>query len=184
MNIEQFWQFIERTHAEAKGVPELQFELLIQALIELSEKDIKDCDRILRTLMNRAYTTDVWNAAYIITSCSDDSFMDFRGWLIAQGKTIYENVLHEPDSLADIVTVEDREQYCWEGLAYITYYAYERKTGTEEGIPGQVGFHPVLTGKLPLSNPDESYQIHYPKLWAKFGWMWRTVNDENAEQPA
>src|SRR5688500_17495446 len=118
MNLEQFWKLIEQTHAESSGLPERQFNLLVQALVQMSERDIIDFDCFFEILMGRAYTTDVMNAAYVVTSCGDDSFMDFRGWLIAQGKTIYENVLRNPDSLADIVTVEDRNQYCWESLAY------------------------------------------------------------------
>ncbi|EKC76209.1 hypothetical protein LEA_04821 [human gut metagenome] len=34
--------------------------------------------------------------------CSDDGFIDFRAWLIAQGKEVYMNALRDPDTLADI----------------------------------------------------------------------------------
>jgi hypothetical protein len=34
---------------------------------------------------------------------SDDSFMDFRAWLISRGRAVYETVLADPDALADAV---------------------------------------------------------------------------------
>lgn len=110
MNLEQFWQLIERTNIESEREPSRQYELLIKALVEMSVQDIIHYDRFHTTLMNRAYVTDVWNAACIVTHCGDDSFTDFRAWLIAQGKTNYERVLRDPDSLVDIVEVENRQR--------------------------------------------------------------------------
>jgi len=130
MNVKEFWQLIEKTHTESGALPERQFDLLVQALVEMSERDIMNYHRIFETLMNRVYTTDVWNAAYIIRSYGDDSFSDFRGWLIAQGKTVFENVLCDPDNLADFVPVEARDQCYWESLSYTAHRAYEQKTAT------------------------------------------------------
>ncbi len=180
MDVEQFWQLIERTHDESGGSPPHQFELLVQALVQMTEKEILAFDRIFETLMNRAYTTDVWNAAYTMTSCGDDSFTDFRGWLIAQGKAIYERTLHDPDSLADVVAFEDADQTTWESVSYVASRAYERKTQSEDGLPGW-GFHPALTGSLPLQNPSEAYQTLYPKLWAKFGSLWNAPDESGLE---
>ena len=50
-----------------------------------------------------AYQYGLWNAASIMCNgCSDDGFIDFRGWLIAQGRDIYFGALKDPDSLADV----------------------------------------------------------------------------------
>jgi hypothetical protein len=130
--------------------------------------------------MNRAYTSDVWNAAYMMTSCSDDSFTDFRGWLIAQGKTIFEETLRDPDSLSDVVVVENRDQYCWESLSYVASKAYWQKTGDENGPPG-CGFPPELTGNIALIDRNQDYQKYYPKLWAKFGWLWVVPDEETTD---
>ena len=34
--------------------------------------------------------------------CSDDGFIDFRAWLIAQGREVYLAALADPDSLTDV----------------------------------------------------------------------------------
>jgi hypothetical protein len=180
MDLAQFWQLIERTHRESGGVPEQQFERLVQALENGTEADLMQFDYIFKTLMNRAYTTDVWNAAYIITSCGDDSFSDFRAWLIGQGKMAFENVLRNPDSLADIVSVDQVDHLSYESLAYAARKAHWRKTQSKDMPRIYSGFHPFLTGNVSLLDPSEDYQAHYPKLWAKFGWMWKTDEESDA----
>ena len=58
--------------------------------------------------------------------CSDDGFIDFRAWLIAQGREVYFAALADPDSLADVVPYGD---CCFEQLSYVGDYAYEQLTG-------------------------------------------------------
>ena len=58
--------------------------------------------------------------------CSDDGFIDFRAWLIAQGKEVYMDALREPDTLAD---AEPYGDCCFECLSYVGDYAYEQLTG-------------------------------------------------------
>ena len=50
--------------------------------------------------MDRAYRQELWGAAYLINGgCSDDGFVYFLGWLIAQGRDVYQAALPDPDSL-------------------------------------------------------------------------------------
>ena len=58
--------------------------------------------------------------------CSDDGFIDFRAWLIAQGREVYFAALADPDSLADVVPYGDCR---FEQLSYVGDYAYEQLTG-------------------------------------------------------
>lgn len=58
--------------------------------------------------------------------CSDDGFIDFRAWLIAQGKEVYLNALRDPDTLAE---VEPYGDCCFECMSYVGDYAYEQLTG-------------------------------------------------------
>lgn len=46
----------------------------------------------------------LWSVAALIKEdgCSDDRFIDFRSWLIAQGKEIYMAALENSDSLAGV----------------------------------------------------------------------------------
>lgn len=59
----------------------------------------------------------LWDAASIMVEwCSDDGFIDFRAWLIAQGREVYLAALKDPDSLAD---VEPYGNCCFESLSYV-----------------------------------------------------------------
>ncbi|WP_342210876.1 LysR family transcriptional regulator [Streptomyces sp. DH-12] len=45
----------------------------------------------------------LWAAAYVINGgCSDDGFDYFRGWLIAQGREVFERAVARPGALADL----------------------------------------------------------------------------------
>jgi predicted AAA+ superfamily ATPase len=171
MTLDEFWELIERTHQASGGDPEKQCELLVQALAEMPIEDILDYGRFQDQFEDEAYRTDVWNAAFLIDSSGDDGFMDFRAWLVAQGKAIFEKILADPDSLADYVSVERSEETTWEGLLYVASYAYQRKLDTEEYPPIQ-GKYPQLkeVENHPLTEGEEELKVLYPKMWAKFGW--------------
>ena len=48
--------------------------------------------------------------AFIVNGgASDDGFDYFRGWLIAQGREVFEGTLAKPDSLADVIDDPDSE---------------------------------------------------------------------------
>jgi hypothetical protein len=57
--------------------------------------------------MAHSYTNPLWAAAYLINGgCSDDGFEYFRGWLIAQGREVFERVVADPDALAELPIVQ------------------------------------------------------------------------------
>jgi hypothetical protein len=68
--------------------------------------------------------------------CSDDSFLDFRAGIIAQGREWYDKVLASPDSLADHPAAQappfspEVRTLFYEAVSYATPRAFERITGT------------------------------------------------------
>jgi hypothetical protein len=165
MDIEFFWNLIEKTYKACEGNLSTQVELLTELLAQSSVDDIADYKTILDDLMDNSYDAALWDAAAIINrGCSDDGFKDFRGWLIAHGKEVYEKALVDPQILVDIVKMDE-----WaddELFLYVPEYAYERKTGEElpEYMYGKES--PKLRGAH-LS--DESANKRFPKLVEKFG---------------
>jgi hypothetical protein len=106
----------------------------------------------------------LWDAAIVINcGCSDDSFLDFRAWLIAHGKEVYEKALVDPEILVDLVKMDE-----WasdELFLYVAEEAYERKTGQE--LPA----HLYRKGRPELRGvfwAKESRNKRFPKLTAKF----------------
>lgn len=58
--------------------------------------------------------------------CTDDGFMDFRTWLVAQGKEVYMAALKDPDSLVDAPDYQDQRFDC---LPHMGDSAYKELTG-------------------------------------------------------
>lgn len=77
---------------------------LTERLTALGPQQAQDFHDILHGYKHLAYKYGLWTAATLMcgNGCSDDGFMDFRAWLIAQGKEVYLAALADPDSLADV----------------------------------------------------------------------------------
>jgi hypothetical protein len=127
-----FWRLVEDAHRDADGDTERESELLAERLGELPPQQIADFGAIHRRLDERAYTWDLWGAAYVIEDgCSDDCFRDFRAYLISLGRARYEAALKDPDSLAPVV--QDAERGDWENADNVAPDVYEDVAG--EDIP-------------------------------------------------
>ena len=99
-----FWTLID----QAKGHSGGPGEWLIEQLVDLGPEQAKRFDTMARVYMDLAYQYGLWTAANVMErgGCTDDGFMDFRAWLVAQGKEVYLAALADPDSLAGAARAE------------------------------------------------------------------------------
>jgi hypothetical protein len=94
MNGAAFWTLIERARADADHDTERQSELLEERLSKLPPAQIVRFQQIRRQMDERAYSRDIWGAAYVIDDgCSDDCFRDFRAYLISLGPRAFAGAL-------------------------------------------------------------------------------------------
>jgi len=126
INKDTFWELI----AQAKEHPDGPSEWLMEQLVDLGPAQAKKFDDIACAYTSLAYQYGLWTAASVMErgGCSDDGFIDFRGWLIAQGKDVYMAALKDPDSLADAPDYADQRFDC---LPHMGNQAYEELTGRE-----------------------------------------------------
>ncbi len=171
MDKAQFWRLIEDAKDKSGGECEEQAERIEAALVKLPPEEIIAFDRILDELRDKAYRWDLWGAGQLINGfCSDDGFEYFRCWIIAQGQTVYENALANPDSLADVVEPGFDDAEC-EALLYVAGTAYEATTGQE--IPYFGTPQPDANGNYTVPEPagpkpdDDNAMDLYPRLWAR-----------------
>lgn len=124
VNKDTFWALID----QAKEHPGGPSEWLMEQLVSLGPEQAKTFDTITRVYMDLAYQYGLWTAASVMVrgGCSDDGFMDFRQWLVAQGRDVYMAALKDPDSLAD---APDYQNYRFDGLPRMGDLAYEELTG-------------------------------------------------------
>ena len=90
---------------------------------------------MLSGLIAYSYRTRLWAAAYVINGgCSDDGFDYFRGWLIVQGRHVFEQAVVNPDALADLAVIPPAPRRafleCESGL-YIPAQAHRAATAEE-----------------------------------------------------
>lgn len=164
MDSEQFWAIISTSKINSLGNYETQQSLLEKELLKLSAKEILEFDNRFRSLRGEIYTWDFWGAAYIMNGgCSDDCFSDFRGWLIGQGKSVFENAVQDVETLTQLRDTNDGD---WEGLSYVPADAYEKKT-TEE-MPDGIEENFEISGQE-WSEGEDDLKNRFPKLWLKFG---------------
>jgi hypothetical protein len=129
MDIGTFWEIIDSARRENGGWEEM-YEPLVNRLAELAPNEILLWQNIFDEYQSLSYKTKLWAAAYIINGgCSDDGFDYFRGWLTAQGKKVFLNVLKDPDSLAELETAEGE----FEDMLGAALAAYMMKMGLADG---------------------------------------------------
>jgi hypothetical protein len=126
VNKQEFWTVIEQARADvgscdAEAIAERAAELLAV----LSPEQIAAAAQPLWDLMADSYHGDLWAAAYLINGgASDDGFEYFRGWLITQGREVFERAVADPDSLAGVpavqaVAAEPGDLECEEALGIV-----------------------------------------------------------------
>jgi hypothetical protein len=164
-----FWQIIDSSRKKAKDDLDDHVDILREQLQQLAPDEIVQFDRIFREYWVKAYAWNLWAAAYIIGGgCSDDGFMDFRGWLISKGKKVYEDAIADPESLVNVV-MEDDDDCQYEGFQYVASQAWEEETGKgiEDFPDSGVRASAEPSGEA-WPEDDSVLQQRFPKLWNRF----------------
>lgn len=154
-----FWALIDQAK-EHRGGPN---EWLMEQLVGMGAEQAKKFDTMARVYMDLAFQYGLWTAASVIVrgGCSDDGFMDFRQWLVAQGRDVYMAALKDPDSLADAPPYHDWQ---FDSLPLMGDYAYEELTGRNAFDDFDPGQYDALAAEL---KKDVVYGdgIGYPYDW-------------------
>lgn len=185
MNIDRFWDMVDKVHAASPRDMKVKCTLLANELRQLHPEEIKSFDEHFREYFFRAYTWDIWGAAFVIgEGCSDDSFMDFRSTLISLGRTVYETALTDADALAQFEIDPAWAQY--EGYQYVCKQVYTEVANKEpecdcaQWQPGRKT-RPQEPAGIPLVEWEMSSRL--PRLAAKYGfadsdWLYLKIQKE------
>lgn len=169
MTPDEFWDNIRATR---RRDAEEHAERLITRLAKRPADDIVAFGRVWAGLHAAAYTSALWGAAYLMNGgCSDDGFIDFRSWLLLQGREVFEAAVADPDSLA-AARWEPDEAFC---ECYPAPDAYAAATGTDHDR-----YYEAREAAGPVDRDDEStlgeswdfgddaeMKRRYPKLFAR-----------------
>jgi Protein of unknown function (DUF4240) len=175
----RFWSLVEAAKEASGGDVQRQAALLVEQLGELPLSAIVEVHHILEALQAESRRADLWDAAAVINQwdssdrlfCSEDTFFIFRGWLVAQGRQVYQAAITTPDSLADYPELGD--DLPWgEAMWGVAMEAYTDRTGEE--MPGLRGWPGQLIEEdagSPWRSPEQvtsQLRQRYPRLWGRF----------------
>jgi hypothetical protein len=172
-----FWKIIDagaKARKKRGVIEEDEFcEAVTEALGKLTPEQIIGFRAQLDTLLAKAYSWDLWGAAYIIAGgCSDDGFEYFRLWLIAQGQAAFNGAIKDADSALAAMKLSSEEIYELEGLLYIADEAYEELLADEEDAEPMTLIdvkQPSKPSGKPFDEDDEeALAARWPKLFAQF----------------
>jgi hypothetical protein len=163
MTLDQFWSIVEKIHRDSGGDMDKKCALLEAELRRLPLDEVRSFHRYFDECVDRAYTWELWAAAYIIGGgCGDDAFSDFRATLISMGRPTFERALADPQSLADMDYNSEIAHY--EGYQYVPT-TVETELGGGERYPRY---------QAPPSEPsgnswdEEKVAELYPRLAKKY----------------
>lgn len=168
MTREELWELIEESRAN-HGIATDQ--MVDDLTLKLTQRGIDDCIAFhnhLWCLLAESYRWDLWAVAGIINGgCSDDAFLYFRAWLVAQGRERFEAALATPEIIGE--WAEDGDRVSFELLLTAADDAHETLTGT--GIIGAVS-QPKKHPSKPFGNrlDDAELPMLFPTLVRKFNY--------------
>jgi hypothetical protein len=168
-----FWSIIHEAGNKTTTVLDIP-KWLVGFLKEKPVSDIRDFAERRLELQVKAYDARLWTAAYLMMDgCGDDTFVDFRDWLICQGKSIYERALDNPDTLADIdQSTGDHGRPLLFAFGSVAVKAHEEKTGSYK-IPVDFSKYrnpPLLNSEYKHYDTDPvKLSAAFPRLYARHG---------------
>jgi len=91
-----FWKLVETDADTSESEALLEIE---ERLVAYSAKAIRDAYKMLQSVLSETYKKETWALAYLLQDgCSDDSFHDFRCWMVLQGQDVFKTILDTPDT--------------------------------------------------------------------------------------
>jgi hypothetical protein len=162
-----FWRIVEIAAEKALGNQSFN-KRLQKELRAMSAKEVAGFARQLDALLLKAYTWDLWGAAYIMNGgCSDDCFLYFRAWLVSQGREIFEAAVAEAESLAGAQLKWEANGFDNEDLLGIASTVYRELTDEELEVSGDA--EPPEPAGEPWSEEPAELKRRWPRLWSRFG---------------
>ncbi len=168
MNMDQFWQIVQRSREQAGGNLDRQVDALCRELLGLDPAEVADFQGHFEACMGRAYTWELRAAAWMLGGgqCSDEGFADFRSWLISMGRPVYENATAAPETLVAVIDRPDVEYHFFEEFQNVAGHVYRERTGRP--IPSSDVAPPATMRGQPWREDGGDLGARFPGLWNRF----------------
>lgn len=174
VDADEFWTIVDESRAAAApakrgSAVKRHVRALTRALERLPATTVLEFEKQRRAQSARANRWDLWAAGYVaFGGMSDDSFLDFRSWLISQGREAFERVLADPDSLVELTFDSDGEDLGYaEEWGYVPLDVLDEHEEVDDDELEPSGAEPQ--GE-PFPEDDGAwFAERFPRLWARYG---------------
>jgi hypothetical protein len=171
MTHEESWHIIDSAREESGGNFDDRLRILTRKLRTLPPQEILEFAMVVSSLLDEAYRADLWAAAYIILGgCSDDTFLDFREWLISRGQVAFRECVADAEKVGYWQQGEDGI-FFEGGVSCAAYDAFHALTGCdlwdEIRAAHVIRPHPKLIGASVDTDPV-ALSKRLPRLFARF----------------
>ena len=131
MNKDRFWEINEKVRNRCKDDAEKMVDALQEELEKHPIKDVQRFSSIFNTYHHIAYKEGLFSIGSMMNHymMTDDGFIDFRYWLISQGKETYMNAMKDPMALCNAEIKPIGDWYKFETFGYVPMNIIEEKTG-------------------------------------------------------
>ena len=169
---DEFWAIIDRSLVDSDGGLDDQTEHLRRLLGDLPDAALAAFDAAFVAANRRLYSWQNWGAATVMLGgCSDDTFTDFRSWVISRGRQVYERFVDDPDSIVEAGLDDDEEIGLAEGFSYIAseLLAERPDTAISDALPDRESLEPEdMPAGERFDDRDEALAARYPRLAGKY----------------
>ena len=131
-----FWQLIDDVRTRAHADPEAMSELLTTHLTSLDDTALIAYQNRYLDLSARLYTWRHWQAAEMACGfTSDDVFTDWRAFLIAHGRNVYDSAVTDADTLAEVTDLPAGCEGAGEAFGFAAFSVYyDRHDGDQAAL--------------------------------------------------
>ena len=179
MTRDGFWSLVEHSLAVAASSPaprrgllrrpvalrpgERHVLALEQLLTARPDGELVAFQEHLDVLRADLFRWDVWGAGHLACGgMGEDSFTDFRTWLVSQGRAAYARVAGEPDALVDVAPPDLDERIAdAEAWGYVALEVWDGRHDEDMPRPGVDGTTRPAGEEW---DDDQGLAARYPRL--------------------
>lgn len=170
-----FWELMDKSRAGLNTNFETQCVNLSELLMDYSEEEILSFEHQLRIQIERANTWTMMAASFVVCSfISDDTYEDFRAWVVGQGKQNFDKILRDPSEICNLLKPGQVKDMGGEHLLFSAINAYLEKVDAGDDEEAEVAFYDkisVVEEKEIIQKWPESkneYRKIFPRLFDTF----------------
>lgn len=172
MSEREFWKVVEDARKHGTSDDKL-YKGLIAELGKLSDVDIQRFAKRFSERKSHAYDMKLWSAVYLLNGgCGDDSFLDFRDYLVMMGEKDYARIVTDPDSLVECELTPQGIHFAEMGFSQTMFQLGRPQIDQlQNNIPELMKFYKHDLGNPGLKNKDfnqdddEVLKKELPRIW-------------------